>query len=634
MHNDDSLQWNGHDVNCGSAASRQSNGSGFPVVNGQRVNKGYCALSPIESKEEFFQLSLIPLHPAAKKPAAKQLPIVLGRTNLAAWWWKSCPCQHYCRLHCRPVAQNIRSLSKVMIQIDTSGHFHMVGKNPHLVVITPERPDNILRENDIISFGRRDREPWMRFQAVRKPPVSHMGPTFDITLHTPAAPLPAANARRNRSDPNSPEYLKDSAPSRSNPPEWITTNTRKRKSGGSSSNSLSSLSKVLPAPMVDVRLRPASAQEGASANATTRLQEPDVKDGHQRTTLETSAKSNRKRKHRSAPVEETTGKEAKQRRSSRSARKTNEVNLFDRAMGGYKPTTNGDDRGRDHPHVHLIFQYYQTSAALLQGNEIRRKSESSINQATLKASRAESVVRYQQDGLDAPSRAFIADTSQLRLLSRNFAQALLGAVSPTKREEPTSRAQEESSAATRAQEDSEKRSEAESVNLAAQKPRALPTSDVLKQRAKSPVSNKCIQDCVKHSSVDDDEHPTVDKDKTASILSVPKFASSSFYAVQKINVAGEGVSVDRDEEIDVPCDEDSSSSSRASCDPILDLKPWQDMMELEKANGSISSFRYALASLIVAKNHDRLNDPGRRTPSWLPSLIGEDFTLERPKDKR
>jgi hypothetical protein len=65
----------------------------------------------------------------------KPFPLVLGRTNLANWWWKSCPCQHYCRLHCRPVAQNIKSLSKVMIQLDTNGAVHVAGKNPHLVTI-------------------------------------------------------------------------------------------------------------------------------------------------------------------------------------------------------------------------------------------------------------------------------------------------------------------------------------------------------------------------------------------------------------------------------------------------------------------------------------------------------------------
>jgi hypothetical protein len=117
------------------------------------------------------QLALIPLRsPSSKKRdlEIRKLPIVLGRTNLSQWWYQSCDCQHYyCRLHCRPVAQNIGSLSKVMIQIDSSGKVFVVGKNPHLVTITPERNDGILQANDIVSIGRRDREPWMRFQVIK-----------------------------------------------------------------------------------------------------------------------------------------------------------------------------------------------------------------------------------------------------------------------------------------------------------------------------------------------------------------------------------------------------------------------------------------------------------------------------------
>jgi len=159
-------------------------------------------------------LALVPLRSAAflknskqQQPLeAKQFPIVLGRTNLSQWWYQSCNCQqYYCRLHCRPVAQNIGSLSKVMIQIDTKGTAHIVGKNPHLVnILSPEcsnsngsgndnsnsnkkttesnfdeKEENkdvhqqiILRLRDILSIGRRDREPWMRFQVVENTAAS------------------------------------------------------------------------------------------------------------------------------------------------------------------------------------------------------------------------------------------------------------------------------------------------------------------------------------------------------------------------------------------------------------------------------------------------------------------------------
>lgn len=162
-------------------------------------------------------LALVPLrsallknnkHQQQQQPLeAKQFPIVLGRTNLSQWWYQSCDCQqYYCRLHCRPVAQNIGSLSKVMVQIDTKGTAHIVGKNPHLVnILSQERSNSknansngnensttntntnsnnaiegnnfqegdedvnrqiVLHPHDIISIGRRDREPWMRFQVV------------------------------------------------------------------------------------------------------------------------------------------------------------------------------------------------------------------------------------------------------------------------------------------------------------------------------------------------------------------------------------------------------------------------------------------------------------------------------------
>jgi hypothetical protein len=136
-------------------------------------------------------LGLVPLRPPSNKTKrleVKQLPVVLGRTNLAQWWYQSCDCQHYyCRFHCRPVAQNIGSLSKVMIQIDSTGMVHLVGKNPHLVTITPEREDQILQLNDILSIGRRDREPWMRFQVVSKTDA----PTINaVGLGTKGEPAP------------------------------------------------------------------------------------------------------------------------------------------------------------------------------------------------------------------------------------------------------------------------------------------------------------------------------------------------------------------------------------------------------------------------------------------------------------
>jgi hypothetical protein len=67
-----------------------------------------------------------------------------------------------------------------MIQIDSMGKVFVVGKNPHLVTIIPERKDQILRINDILSIGRRDREPWMRFQVVKSTSNSIVAPSLSV----------------------------------------------------------------------------------------------------------------------------------------------------------------------------------------------------------------------------------------------------------------------------------------------------------------------------------------------------------------------------------------------------------------------------------------------------------------------
>ncbi len=52
------------------------------------------------------------------------------------------------------------------------------------------------------------------------------------------------------------------------------------------------------------------------------------------------------------------------------------------------------------------------------------------------------------------------------------------------------------------------------------------------------------------------------------------------------------------------------------------------MIEHEEKKGTAQSFRHALASLIVAKNQDRLGPEGKRGLLWLPPLLGNDFKIE------
>jgi hypothetical protein len=174
------------------------------------------------------QLALIPLRSPSKQRdlEIKKLPIVLGRSNLSTWWYQSCDCQHYyCRLHCRHVAQNIGSLSKVMIQIDSSGKVFVVGKNPHLVTITPARNDQILQANDIVSIGRRDREPWMRFHAIEIAIDQSSVPVVTSTRNGKRSYISSCHDATQGSPPKNPRLL-SSAIGNKNPINFGSVNKR------------------------------------------------------------------------------------------------------------------------------------------------------------------------------------------------------------------------------------------------------------------------------------------------------------------------------------------------------------------------------------------------------------------------
>mmetsp|Transcript_58499 Transcript_58499/g.169729 ORF Transcript_58499/g.169729 Transcript_58499/m.169729 type:complete len:124 (+) Transcript_58499:1-372(+) len=115
------------------------------------------------------------------------------------------------------------------------------------------------------------------------------------------------------------------------------------------------------------------------------------------------------------------------------------------------------------------------------------------------------------------------------------------------------------------------------------------------------------------------------------MLSLPQCASSTLEEGQRtipLESSHEDMVVASRKRDDEDLD-DESVSSPPSCDPIMDLKPWQDMIQHEEEKGNAKSFRHALASLIVAKNQDRLGPEAKRGLLWLPPLLGADFKMER-----
>jgi hypothetical protein len=685
------IPYEDHELNNNSNSHIQNNsnrndgGNGNGNTTTTTNNNGSSASASAENAENAentekllqLQLALIPLHPACKKQKgeAKKLPIVLGRTNLAAWWWKSCPCQHYCRLHCRPVAQNIRSLSKVMIQIDTAGKVHLVGKNPHLITVTPEREDNLLLVNDILSIGRRDREPWMRFQVVRKPSNENRPPRQQkahppnwMTNHTSSSGNKAASAIRVRKSSG----RKSTSPTgTNNPPEWITT-TRKRKSSSSRASSSTRQKLQQQQRVITKRLEEAAA---AAASETFHQKDGDAS-SHDSDSNEPARKRRRNR--------ETTEKKSARQRSRTDVRKTEDIqqqeqgtgtgtaNKSDKQIIASGPTAPAGGEKYRHPQVHLVFQDYGTSASLLQATQRKRKRDDDTSR------------NINLNPLSAAPGAFVVDKSQLRLLSRNFAAALLGAVAPTSTtNDPQSAPYVDvavvAAAATAAdsgevvannnQQESQqaKTTEAMPASAASRKPKTreheatnestdingggnqeesvatnTPKEDKCEAKSedlKMTPSNSSKEQLVPAGIPDDEEEEesnvqspsknpsNKETQQEASMLSLPQCASSSFEPGQ--GDAQEEAESGRTARSSNNSGDESECSS-PSAHPVADLEPWRDMVAEEQERGNTSSFRHALASLIVAKNEKQnRNENG---PLWLPSLLEDDFQIEHPND--
>ena len=683
-----------HTSNKTTMTSKEIPYEDHEVIN-DSINAATSATSNKEedSPSSSCELALVPLHPACKKQKleAKQLPIVLGRTNLASWWWKSCPCQHYCRLHCRPVAQNIRSLSKVMIQIDTAGRVHLVGKNPHLVTITPERNDHVLQVNDILSIGRRDREPWMRLQVVRKPEnILSQQPPKKQKTHTPDEWMnkqtnkpqkPSSNndnfasLPRNNNNSTHNSSRKTSSPSNNPFPEWITTHTRKRKS---------SSTRCTNAKQQQQRTVTAKLVEAAFAAASDNLKQSYAKGGNNRTgnsSLDSDSNVPLRKRRR---TREMSGKKASRgrERTSRneSARKSNdEGNERNRNTGNGAAVAAQTEREHQQQ-VHLVFQDYETSAMLVQGTQRKQKHKTNNVNTDGTSNR----------GLQVP-RIFISDKnqfdkSQFRLLSKNFAAALLGSVSPAtghnlgspqdgavdlqpgscdqQRESQEAYAKAEASlpeydtkpcASTKDPMDRQLEALAESKqqlnesSAGGAKATNLSWENECGQDAARKVKNYLPANSGDSTSITENitqkrmllvgqclaSNSNVSLKKAfqlhaenngthqeASMLSLPQCESSNFEPGQAAFLQQPESEKKDSAEDHSASSSDESESSPPSRDPVSDLASWKIVVEQEQRG----SFRHALASLIVAKNEkERQNENGLL---WLPSLIDGEFQID------
>ena len=494
-----------------------------------------CVIAETESTKP-MKLALIPLRSAAiskpvKQPQqpleAKQFPIVLGRTNLSQWWYESCDCQqYYCRLHCRPVAKNIGSLSKVMIQIDTQGNAHIVGKNPHLVTITsskgdtnkttnnasekadiPVVPENatedqnhqlpkpiVLGVGDILIIGRRDREPWMRFQVVdaanlptspnakkNNGTVAKKNPQQKSieTARKSAIQAQQEEQPQSQTNPNRDEKAKDPPPLSQQKnshhdaqlPEWITTtttsnsNTTNRRSAAYSNNttiygSTTDTKEQQHHLSMVATLTKAAVAAGAAADADERNKSKKPyrynsyynyynQSNNNNNTFETATAAattdpspyRRKRRHNTSSFAPFIPSSNNYHKSIiRSAE-----DLFHNGSSrrGGRLHHNGD------PQIHLVFQDYETSAELIKAGTLQGRNKlknAKISNGDSRNSPVESrpIKRQKQARTD---RNFIGkpnetnnstaqpqkqqESKSVGLLSKNYAAALRDVSTPS-----------------------------------------------------------------------------------------------------------------------------------------------------------------------------------------------------------
>lgn len=471
-----------------------------------------------------------------------------------------------------------------MIQIDSVGTAHVVGKNPHLVTLTPEREDNVLKVNDILSIGRRDREPWMRLQVVRKSNNGkQLSPTKKKT-HTPE--WMTKQTSRSGTNPTTPRNPSRAKLAGDNPPEWITT-TRKRKSSSASRQAKQQRTK-------------------ADTNGSNLDSESNMPCRKRRRTRESAdMKGSRPRSNR---------------------RSKDDANIDAQKSDKYRASAAATSAEKDrHPQVHLVFQDYETSANLVRATQRRKKRRSSTKVDN--SSNTSGCVPSSMAG-EASENA-CAEANQLKLFSRNFAAALLSNVSPANELQLDKSAQKATPKLTSSTETRDEIRKGQSQSTPGHQeeiggpgndamtagkgttaPPLFQNIDISKWQKQVEESLLSLPQCESAVNLKDG----------GSVFPLPHFGAYSLESGHGESFASKGNPVNSE----TNNAQNDHLQPKFSAPSDTDLRPWQDIIKEEEEKGQADSFRHAFASLVVAKNKKLRNDGGI---SWLPTLLEEHFHM-------
>lgn len=125
-----------------------------------------------------FQLQLIPAH---NEKAGRNLPLSLGRIELARWWWHSCSCRSKTTTQpctrCLLVARKTKSFSRKIFCMTKSGSLTVVTRknrnilwyNGEPMCKSSDSTPILLQPGDTISIGSSDVQPWLDFYVKRIP---------------------------------------------------------------------------------------------------------------------------------------------------------------------------------------------------------------------------------------------------------------------------------------------------------------------------------------------------------------------------------------------------------------------------------------------------------------------------------
>ena len=697
-----------HDVNQGKDdQDRSFSASSDGDDDGNEEQHKDEHLPPQEQQQEderriLQPLALMPLHPACKNKddrllERKPLPLVLGRTNLASWWWSSCPCQHYCRLHCRPVAQNIRSLSKVMIQLDSAGVVHMCGKNPHLVTITPERQmsgiltttadeqaaaankePEALQLGDIISFGRKDREPWMRFQVVpnvnphstlllQQENDASAAAAMAVTSSSAAVEGGAGSKRKQRSSADDEQAEGDAAvaeqeaaPSASEP------NNESRKNGafsGTDKKSSSEQQQQAPPEWIVTRAasKPASAgnnNQDVNGNKDIQGQDNDNVSGLSAAPAETlkvqtqraflsKAETGVAQANRSKPATNETALSLARRDRKSTLNINNNIDSEDivwptrkrrrhhhnpnnPALSPQPPQAATNAAANKPQKVHLLYCDYKTSAKEL----VRWSQRGGGGGSAAASSRQPSQWQAQQPQSSSASSSSV-------LSSGNGQQQQLPATAEYPHHSHQTAAHREHLVSLQRQALDQNYAQAlQQQQQQQQQPSHQDPASQVGAPAKAETNE------VKNQSKNEEVLPDQQQDEDHSQELVLQLASAGAFVAGATAPTQATATIQERHEDDEPSSHQlqtqpstpsldetkkDTTKKRPKKDYRHDLQAWRDMIEEEPEN----SLRHAMASLIVAQNTS-VSAQGRRRnegdPLWLPDLLQDDFEVVDEKD--